>query len=160
MPKPGRVRRARPTVEDFQHLLAFRITLRRFQHWSERQAIAVGLTPAQHQLLVAIKGHPGRLAPTIGELAASLLLRHHSTVELVDRAVAADLVSREADAADARLVRVNLTGRGDRLVIKLTQAHLAELRKLAVALYELEPYRDDDDGQSRGAAGESSSAPG
>ena len=130
---------AGPAPEDFQHLLAFRVSLRQFQHWSETQSRSVGLTQVQHQLLVAIKGHPGSLPPTIGELAAYLLLRHHSTVELVDRAEVAGLVRRIPDEDDARVVRVTLTAKGNRLVIQLTQAHLAELRKLAMTLNELAP---------------------
>ena len=65
-------------------LLEFRTGLRRFLHWSEEQARAAGLTAAQHQLLLAVRGHDG--GPTIGEVAEQLLLRHHSAVELVDRA--------------------------------------------------------------------------
>ncbi len=87
-------RGAELTRGDFENLLAFRTSLRRFLHWSQTQARAVGLTPAQHQLLVAIKGHPGGQEPTIGDLAGYLLLRHHSAVELVDRAAAAGLVER------------------------------------------------------------------
>lgn len=143
MAEPGDEGRARLTAEDFQHLLAFRVTLRRFQHWSETQAMAVGLTHTQHQLLVAIKGHPEKLPPTIGNLAAYLMLRHHSAVELVDRAAAAGLVTRMDDASDARLVRVKLTRKGDSLILRLTQTHLAELRKLAVALYELGPCNQE-----------------
>src|SRR2546430_374886 len=79
------------TRGDFENLLAFRTSLRRFLHWSQTLARAAGLTPAQHQLLVAIKGHPGGREPTIGDLAGYLLLRHHSAVELVDRAAAARL---------------------------------------------------------------------
>ncbi|MGZ6980094.1 MAG: MarR family transcriptional regulator, partial [Acidimicrobiia bacterium] len=71
---------------DYQRLLEFREGLRRFLHWSEEQAVAVGLTPAQHQLLLAVRGHPHRRGPTIGDLADSLMLRHHSAVGLVDRA--------------------------------------------------------------------------
>lgn len=69
---------------DFERLLEFRVALRGFQRWSEDQAQAADLTQVQHQLLVAIKGHPGGLPPTVGELAAYLLLRSHSTVELAD----------------------------------------------------------------------------
>lgn len=126
-----------PTPQDFGHLLAFRVSLRRFQHWSEGQARAAGLTPAQHQLLVAIKGHPGALPPAVGDLADYLLLRHHSTVELLDRAETAGLVRRLPDAEDARVVRVLLTARGDRLVTELTRSHLIELDKLAAVLDEL-----------------------
>ncbi|HEY1644058.1 MAG TPA: MarR family winged helix-turn-helix transcriptional regulator [Streptosporangiaceae bacterium] len=128
-----------PVAEEFQHLLAFRVSLRQFQHWSENQARAVGLTHTQHQLLVAIKGHPGSLPPAVGDLAAYLMLRSHSTVELVNRAEAAGLVRRAPDGEDARVVRVKLTSKGNRLVTELTKAHLAELHKLAVTLNELAP---------------------
>ena len=128
-----------PTREDFEHLLAFRVSLRRFQHWSEAQARAAGLTHVQHQLLVAVKGHAGDISPAVGDLAGYLLLRHHSAVELVDRAEAAGLVRRSPDPQDARIVRVRLTQKGDRLVTALTEAHLAELRHLAAVLNELAP---------------------
>jgi DNA-binding MarR family transcriptional regulator len=138
----------RPSRDEFRNLLAFRVSLRRFQHWSERQARAAGLTHTQHQLLVAIKGHPGGKPPTVGELADYLLLRHHSAVELVDRAEMAGLVRRRADDRDARLVRVQLTDKGDRLVSELTHAHLAELHKLADVLNRL--VTDDDRGPAAG----------
>ena len=115
------------------------MTLRRFLRWSEDQAAGAGLTPAQHQLLVAIKGHPGPDPPAIRDLAEYLLLQSHSTVGLVDRAEAAGVVRREHDGKDARVVRVSLTGKGDRLVRGLTSAHLAELYKLAGALGNLLP---------------------
>ena len=128
-----------PTREDFEHLLAFRVSLRRFHHWSEAQARAAGLTHVQHQLLVAVKGHAGAAPPAVGDLAGYLLVRHHSAVELVDRATAAGLVRRTSDPQDARIVRVRLTPKGDRLVSALTEAHLAELHHLAAALNELAP---------------------
>jgi DNA-binding MarR family transcriptional regulator len=126
-----------PGPEDFERLLAFRVSLRRFQHWSESEARAAGLTHVQHQLLVAIKGHPGGRPPAISDLAGYLLLRHHSAVELVDRAELAGLVRRRPDPEDARIVRVTLTRKGDRLVTILTAAHLAKLDSLAAALNEL-----------------------
>jgi DNA-binding MarR family transcriptional regulator len=137
VPEARRPSLPQPTPEDFEHLLDFRVSLRRFQHWSEDQARTAGLTHAQHQLLVAVKGHPGDLPPAVGELADYLLLRHHSTVELLDRAEAAGLVRRGPDANDARVVRVMLTAKGDRLVTELTKSHLIELYKLAGVLDEL-----------------------
>lgn len=93
----------------------------------------------QHQLLVAVKGHLGKVAPSVSQIAGYLLLRRHSVVGLVDRAEAAGLVRRCPDADDARVVRVELTDAGDRLVTELTVAHLAELHKLAIALSDLLP---------------------
>ena len=122
---------------DFENLLAFRTGLRRFLHWSQTQAQAAGLTPAQHQLLVAIKGHPGGQPPTVGDLAGYLLLRHHSAVELVDRAVAAGLVRRCPDPDDGRVTRVGLTADGESRLARLAPAHLDELRELAPVLDHL-----------------------
>lgn len=133
------------TRQDFERLLEFRVTLRRFQRWSEDQAQAAGLTHVQHQLLVAVKGHPGDRPPTIGDLAGYLLQRPHSTVELVDRATAAGLVTRTPDGDDGRVIRVRLTAEGDRIMQELTQAHLERLRELATVLDELVQNPGDDD---------------
>jgi DNA-binding MarR family transcriptional regulator len=115
------------------------VTPRRFLRWSEEQANSVGLTPAQHQLLVAVKGHPDPEPPAIGELADYLLPQSHSAVSLVDRAEAGGFVRQRPDGNDARVVRVELTEKGDRLVTELTEAHLAEPHKLAAALADLLP---------------------
>lgn len=125
------------TQTDFERLLEFRVALRQFQHWSEEQARRAGLTHVQHQLLVAIKGHPGPLPPTVGDLARYMLLRPHSTVELIDRAEAAGLVERVPDGTDGRVVRVCLTAGSDRILQALTRAHLERLHGLAAVLDEL-----------------------
>ncbi|MGH3171443.1 MAG: MarR family winged helix-turn-helix transcriptional regulator [Trebonia sp.] len=118
------------------------MTLRSFLRWSEDQAAEAGLTPAQHQLLVAIKGHPGSCPPAVREIAAYLLLQSHSAVGLVDRAEAAGLVHRTPDPDDARVVRVELTDKGDKLVTVLASAHLAKLYELAAALDDLTPANE------------------
>lgn len=123
--------------QDFTNLLDFRTRLRRFERWSEQQARAVGLTPAQHQLLLAVKGHADRRGPTIRELADYLLLRHHSTVELVNRGETSGLVRRSGDPDDARVVRIWLTTRGEERLAQLTTMHIAELRRLAPILDHL-----------------------
>lgn len=122
----------RLTEADFAELLRFRDGLRRFMHWSEEQARTAGLTPAQHQLLLAIKGHGGD--PTIGDVAGHLLLKHHSTVELVDRAERAGLIGRHTDPDDHRLVRLRLSAKGERRLADLSTAHLTELARLHDAL--------------------------
>jgi DNA-binding MarR family transcriptional regulator len=122
---------------DFARLLAFRDGLRRYLHWSEEEAAAAGLTTAQHQLLLAIRGHGGRVSPSIGDVAAHLMLRHHSAVELVDRAVAAGLVTRRNDPADLRVVRLGLTRRGSQRLESLAAVHLEELKRLGSRLAPL-----------------------
>jgi DNA-binding MarR family transcriptional regulator len=116
--------------DSYTRLLRFRTGLRRFEKWSEQQAEAAGLTSAQHQLLLAVRGHPDRRGPTVGEIAEYLILRHHSVVELLDRAVAAGLVRRVPDPHDARLVRVRPTPQGTAVLRRLTRAHVAELARL------------------------------
>jgi DNA-binding MarR family transcriptional regulator len=119
---------------DYEALLAFRTALRRFNQWSETQARAVGLTHAQHQLLLAVKGHDDPRGPTIGDLASHLLLRHHSAVELINRAQSGGLVERSRDGDDARVVRLRLTSLGEDRLVQLTQLHLDELQQLAPLL--------------------------
>ena len=92
------------------------------------------MTHVQHQLLVAIKGHPGGRPPSVGELADYLLLQGHSALGLVQRAELGGFVRRRPDPDDARVVRVELTDKGDELVTELTKVTLAEMRKLAIAL--------------------------
>jgi DNA-binding MarR family transcriptional regulator len=119
---------------DYETLLEFRTGLRRFLHWSEEQAVAAGLTPAQHQLMLAIRGHRDRKGPTIGDVADVLMLRHHSAVGLVDRAEAAGLVRRRTDRDDQRVVRLSLTALGSRRLRRLSEHHLEELARLGELL--------------------------
>jgi DNA-binding MarR family transcriptional regulator len=122
------------TDEDYQNLLAFRSALRRFLHWSQAKAASVGLTRAQYQLLLAVKGHRGERGPTVGDLAGYLVLKPHSTVELIDRAEAAGLVERWEDDDDRRIIRIQLTPDGQRRLDQLVPAHIDELTHLAPIL--------------------------
>jgi DNA-binding MarR family transcriptional regulator len=119
---------------DYEDLLALRTGLRRFLRWSEQQAEGVGLTAAQHQLLLAIRGHRDPRGPTVGEVADYLLLRHHSAVGLVDRAVSAGLVERVRDPHDHRAVRLQLSAGGKKRLEALSALHLEELERLALRL--------------------------
>jgi DNA-binding MarR family transcriptional regulator len=122
---------------DYSNLLAFRAALRRFDRWSETQARQAGLTPAQHQLLLAVKGHADRRGPTIREVADYLGVQHHSVVGLADRAVDAGLVVRVKDVDDARLVRLALTPLGEERISALSELHVAELIRLTPLLEHL-----------------------
>lgn len=122
---------------DYRRLLAFRDGLRRFQRWSESQAEAAGITPAQHQLLLAVRGHDDAAGPAVGDIAAHLLLRHHSAVELIDRAEAAGLVERCTDEHDHRVVRLRLSDEGARRLEALTATHIEELARLRPRLAQL-----------------------
>jgi DNA-binding MarR family transcriptional regulator len=125
-------RRARRSIsdQDYARLLAVRTSLRRFERWSAEQATSHGLTPAQHQLLLAIRGHDDPDGPTISEAAEYLFIKHHSAVELVDRSAAAGLVTRQRDEGDHRIVRLQLSPDGERLVADLSESHVEELTRL------------------------------
>jgi DNA-binding MarR family transcriptional regulator len=120
--------------EDYARLLSLRNGLRRFVRWSQQQAENVGLTTNQHQLLLAVHGHDDLRGPTIGEVADYLLLRHHSTVELINRAVGAGLVTRYRDPDDHRVVRLRLTDHGVDRLETLSALHLEELDRLELQL--------------------------
>lgn len=122
------------TTADYRKLLASRAALIRFLHWRAEAPRRAGLTPQQHNLLLAIRAHPGTDGPSIREVADQLLVQHHTAVGLVDRAQEADLVCRCQDPHDRRIVRVRLTARGRRAVRELEAAHREELRQIAPAL--------------------------
>ncbi len=126
-------RNTRFSDQDYRDILAFRDQLRRFLAWSEKQCRAAGLSPSQHQLLLAVRGHPSAEAPTIGEIAEHLQLRHHSAVGLIDRAEAAGLIRRVHDRNDRRMVRIALEPMGEEALEELTALHITELAVLAEA---------------------------
>lgn len=133
--RPGASPARAPTAADYARLLEFRTRLRRFLHWSEQQARAQGLTAAQHQLLLAIKGHPDQdVGPSIGDVAGYLLLQHHSAVGLIDRAEAAGFVTRNPDPNNRSTVRLRLTEDGARRLEALSELHLQEVPRLASAM--------------------------
>lgn len=118
---------------EYRALAAFRHALRDFLRFSEAAASAQGLTPQQHQTLLAVRGAgPDRL--TVGKLAQLLQIRPHSAVGLVSRLAAQGLVRREENSADRRQVLVALTAEADALLERLSRAHREELRRLAPAL--------------------------
>lgn len=129
---------------DYQLLAEFRYQLRCFLAFSERAAAGAGLTPQQHQALLAVKGFPGRDRASVGELAERLQLRHHSAVGLVDRLAQRGLLRRERSRDDARRVLLAVTARGQRLLARLSAAHRDELRRLRPHLAGLLERLDED----------------
>lgn len=128
------VQRSKIKKSHYELLSELRHTLRRFQRFSQDAAVAAGLTPQQHQALLAIKGFPGRDFVSIGELAERLQLRHHSAVGLVDRLVWKKLVKRAHSDGDRRKVEVSLSARGEAKIEHLSSAHLSELRQLGPSI--------------------------
>ncbi len=117
------------TDAEYQALALFRRRLRSFLHFSEEAAKAAGLTPAQHQLLLAIRGADTSEPPTIGDVAEWMKLRHHSAAELIDRAEKAGLLRRCPDQSDQRRQRLMLTDLGEAKLADLSVMHREELRR-------------------------------
>jgi len=125
----------RPVSEaDYEHLAAFRHTLREFLRFSEEAALAVGVAPQQHQAMLAIRGCPACDHLTVGELAEHLKIKHHSAVGLVNRMVADRLVRKSEDPDNHRQVLVRLAPRGLRKLEILSPVHKAELARIGPAL--------------------------
>lgn len=126
------------SLEEYRALAEFRFQIRRFLGFSDEQVRAAGMEPQQHQLLLAVKGLPDGEKATIGELAGRLQLKHHSTVELVDRLEKLGYVARSAGEEDRRQVIVHLTQSGASILRKLSIGHHQELEiagpRLAKAL--------------------------
>ncbi len=120
----------------YQQLAEFRFRIRQFLHFSEEAAREKGLEPQQHQLLLAVKGLAPGTRPTIVALASRLCLRHHSTVELVNRMAARGLVMRRHDDKDRREALIELTDAGEEMLEKLSILHWQELQKQAPVLTE------------------------
>jgi DNA-binding MarR family transcriptional regulator len=119
---------------DYQALAELRYQIRRFLRSSEDAARSAGLEPQQHQLLLAIKGLPQDVQPTVGELAERLQIRHHSVVELIDRLAHRGYVRRRRSETDRRKVFVDMTPEGEEVLHRLTVEHEAELRTAGPAL--------------------------
>jgi DNA-binding MarR family transcriptional regulator len=119
---------------DYRTLAEFRYQIRKFLAFSESAAKEHGLNSQQHQLLLALKGLPPGSAPTISVLAERLQLRHHTTVELVDRLCGAGYIKREIGATDRREVHPRITTRGESLLRRLTAIHHKELNTSGPAL--------------------------
>ncbi|MBS7544812.1 MarR family winged helix-turn-helix transcriptional regulator [Ancylobacter oerskovii] len=140
-----------PELEDRDYvaLASFRHALRHFLAFSEEAARAVGMTPQQHQAILAIRGLSPREGMTINDFAERMLLKQHTAVELVDRLEAAGLVRRARDAGDRRRALLTLTDRAGELLEALSRAHLAQIGRDAPQLIEILQRMSRKDGPAR-----------
>jgi DNA-binding MarR family transcriptional regulator len=127
-------RKSRRSGVDYQTLADLRYHIRRFLRVRESVARAAGVEPQHYLLLLQIKGLEGRDRATVGHLAERLQLRHHSTVELVNRLAARELVARRRDGQDRREVVVALRPAGERILQRLASHSVAELQAGGPAL--------------------------
>jgi DNA-binding MarR family transcriptional regulator len=130
--RPSKTRRV-----DYWALAQFRYYIRRFLRIREIAAHAAGIQPQQYLVLLQLKALDGKQPATIGALADRLQLRHHTTVELVDRLVRQGMAARCRHAQDRRRVVVELRPPGKRVLKKLALDALDELRKEGPALVSI-----------------------
>ncbi len=112
-----------------RRLAEFRFQLRKFLHFSSLAADAAGIRAQQYQLLQCVWGMPEELDPTIANVAARMLLKHNSAVELVDRTIEQGLLRRCPDPTDHRRILLRMTPMGEKLLGSLAAYHLRELEE-------------------------------
>ena len=117
------------TRVQYRELAEFRRQIRRFLHFSETTAKEHGIEPQQHQLLLAVRGLPEDVKPTIREIASRLFIQHHSAVELVNRLEHTGAIARYPGTGDRREVWIRLTPAGRATLRKLAMAHRTELER-------------------------------
>jgi DNA-binding MarR family transcriptional regulator len=118
------------TKAHYESLAEFRYQLRRFLRFSEEATQKQGVTPLQYQLMLQVKGFPGRSYASIGELAERLQAKHHGVVALVSRCEELGFVRRQPSLRDLRQVEVHLTPTGEACVAQLAAMHRDELDTL------------------------------
>jgi DNA-binding MarR family transcriptional regulator len=133
---PPKLASKRLAAPELRRLSEFRFQLRRFLHFSQEAAEAVGLRAQQYQLLLAVSGMPEGEEPTIAAVAGRLLLKHNSTVELVDRTIEQGLLRRIHDPVDHRRILLRVSDRGEQLMQSLASFHLEELGTNGPALLQ------------------------
>lgn len=138
-PQKGSKRRRTPRLTDAEYaaLGEFRRSIRHFLQFSEEGARDQGISSQQHQALLAIRSHAGPEAMTIGELADCLLIKNHSTVELVARMAERDLVERVASEEDRRRVLLRLLPRGAEILESISLRNLRQLNETAEILAQI-----------------------
>ena len=117
-------------IPRLRELAEFRFQLRQFLSFSEISSERHGIQAQQYQLLQVIAAAPSGQPASVSYLADRMVLRHNSTVELVDRAERAGLVRRHTDERDLRRSIIKLTPTGEQLLKMLVAEHVEELERL------------------------------
>lgn len=121
---------------DYKALASVRAELRSFAHFTEEVVSSAGLTPQQHQILLAVRAADDQEL-TIGQIAETMFLKPHSVSGMADRLVAAGLAERVRSSADRRSIRLKLTEKARKLLDSLGKTHADELRRIRPLLISL-----------------------
>jgi DNA-binding MarR family transcriptional regulator len=155
------------TENEYIALAELRHRIRRFLQEGDATARQAGLEPQQYLLLLAIRGLPAGQEASIRALAERLSLRHHSTVELIDRMEARGYLKRMRGREDRRQVLISLQPRGEKLLERVVEQRIIELRANGRELVQaisalLEPRRrvsGSDEGRHKGSRSNQGSSP-
>jgi DNA-binding MarR family transcriptional regulator len=118
----------RIATSDYRALAALRYRIRLFLSEGDAAARRARLEPQQYLLLLAVRGLPQGAKATIQVLAQRLMLKHNSTVELIDRLEMHGYLRRSQSRQDRRCILVKLLPRGKQLVERVARERLTELR--------------------------------
>ncbi|TZG27291.1 MarR family winged helix-turn-helix transcriptional regulator [Sphingomonas montanisoli] len=132
----GKNTKSAVSQKDYEQLAAFRYELRRFLNFSERAAKALGMTPQQHQSLLAIRAAPDRTM-AIGDLAEQLFVQPHTASELAERMIALGWLERHASPHDRRRVMLGLTSQSEAMLGKMSTTHRAEVLRIRSTLTDI-----------------------
>ena len=151
------IRDAPVSRRQYEVLANFRYQLRQFLRYSERVIRRHGMTPLQYQMMLQVKGYPGRDWASVGELAERLQAKHHSVVSLITRCEKLRLVQRRVDEGDRRSVQVHLTSKGENALKRLARLHRDELLALQ-GHFSVPGFKDLADGEKGEGGGHMSAA--
>jgi DNA-binding MarR family transcriptional regulator len=138
---------------EYRALAEFRYQIRKYLRFMEERARKAGQNPQQYQLVLALKGLPREISPTIGALAERLQLNHNSMVELVDRCEKRGLLRRMRSDGDRRRVDLELTAEGDAFLRRLATAGREELRSIGPVLAQAIQHLINDTRSTKSGAG-------
>ena len=145
---------------EYRALAEFRYQIRKYLRFMEEKARKAGQNPQQYQLVLALKGLPREISPTIGALAERLQLNHNSTVELADRCEKRGLLRRLRSGDDRRRVELELTAEGETFLRKLATAGREELRGIGPVLAASIQHLINDSRSAKHSTGKARSAAG
>jgi len=128
---------------DYAALANLRYRIRKFRQFSTKAAGKLGLSPHQHQALLAIKGLGSGEQMSVSTLAARLFVPATSAAELTRSLEEHGYVTIEVKQRRRTIVR--LTDKAEEILRRLTPAHLYEIREMApelmLALRVLQDHR-------------------
>jgi DNA-binding MarR family transcriptional regulator len=123
-----------PNPNELETVALLRLALRRFIAASDEVTAAYELTSRQYDLLAILHRPqaPAPMTPTV--VARELCLSPSAATELLTRAVAAGIVTREPDSANARRKQIAPTPEGTRRFFGAVAALRGERERLAQGL--------------------------